>query len=109
MGFLDTLRGWLGRERDEAADVLRQASERADRALTRREQQLDETPEQAMARIQDEIRAKDDELDALRRRVAADEAGRATGFPATGVRPGGGAAPEGTDAGGPRGEEQGDA
>jgi ElaB/YqjD/DUF883 family membrane-anchored ribosome-binding protein len=74
MGFVNTLRTWLRGERDEAADALRQAQRRAEDALDRRERQLQETPEEAMARIQDEIQANDEQLDELRRRVAGQDA-----------------------------------
>lgn len=52
MGFLDQVKAWLSKEAAEASDVLSNAEDRLDREMTRREQQLSETPSEAMERLQ---------------------------------------------------------
>lgn len=69
MGFLDRLKAVLGREAADLADAKRNAEARIDADLSRREARLNETPEQAMERIQAEMAANDDSLQAIRDRV----------------------------------------
>ncbi|MGF1597736.1 MAG: hypothetical protein ACFCVK_12535 [Acidimicrobiales bacterium] len=55
MGFLDTLKGWLRSEGAELKDSAAGLRTRVDDHLTRRTRRLEETPAEAMARLQDEI------------------------------------------------------
>lgn len=73
MGFLDSLRAWLRREGAELADASRDLENRLDADLSRRERRLDETPEEAMERLQQEI-ADDRSLTDLEDRIAATQA-----------------------------------
>ncbi len=55
MGFLDSLKAWLQREGAELKETTENVTSRLDQDLTRRESRLNETPEEAMARIQAQI------------------------------------------------------
>ena len=55
MGFLDALRAWLKNETTELSDAKRDLERRLDDGLGKRESQLDETPVEAMERLQQEI------------------------------------------------------
>ena len=73
MGFLDQVRGWLRREKADVSDALREAEQRLDADLSRKERELTETPEEGLKRIQDEIGANPDPLDEIRGRVGGQE------------------------------------
>ena len=55
MGFLDSLKTWLKTETSEFSDTKRDLEGRIDTGLNKRERQLNETPEEAMERLQQEI------------------------------------------------------
>lgn len=55
MGFLDSLKAWLKTETSEFSDAKRDLEGRIDSGLNKRERQLNETPEEAMERLQQEI------------------------------------------------------
>jgi hypothetical protein len=63
------LRTALGREAAEAKDVYRQAEQRLDAELSRREAELAETPEQKLARMTEEIESGPDPFDEVRARL----------------------------------------
>lgn len=67
MGFLDTIKSWLGAEAAEANDLKNDLEARWNRDLDRKEAELAATPEERMRMIQDQIddnRATLDELQA---------------------------------------------
>jgi len=89
VSWLDRIRAALGRERDEAADVLDDARARLEADLARREAELAETPTEKLARITEEIEHGPDPLDEVRARIEAmGAAGAATGDPGSTTRPG---------------------
>lgn len=49
------MKSWLKKEGAELKDTTDNVTSKLDQDLTRRENQLNETPEQAMARLQDQI------------------------------------------------------
>ncbi len=72
MGLWKRLRAAFRRERRELDDVVKDATDRADRALTDRERELDATPDEKL-RIEQERTAKSDaEFDELRRKIEGD-------------------------------------
>ena len=71
MGFLDSLKAWLSRETTELKDVTSDLTDRLDRDLTERERRLDESPTDAMERLQREIDANQGAFDGIEDRVAA--------------------------------------
>jgi chromosome segregation ATPase len=66
MSFLDTLKAWLRTEKADLAESTAELERRLDEDLTRRERQLDESPTEAMERLQAEIADNDSSLDAIR-------------------------------------------
>jgi hypothetical protein len=69
MSWWRRLRAALGSEAAEARDVYHQAEQRLDADLSRREAELDETPEEKLARLQREIGANPDPFDEVRARL----------------------------------------
>ncbi|MEM7321924.1 MAG: hypothetical protein AAF531_02465 [Actinomycetota bacterium] len=55
MGFLDSVRSWFRAEAAEARDLGDRTKSRLEADLDRREAELNLTPEERMARIQEEI------------------------------------------------------
>lgn len=103
MAFLDTIRRWLGREAREARETLSDAEQRLDAALTRRERELEATPEERLDMTQDEIAASDAEYEALKAKLEASsevaEAGDAAAGPPAEGKPRGGAGDGGSGGG----------
>jgi hypothetical protein len=73
MGVASQLRRWLRREGADARAALEDIRRRGDAHLERKERELHETPEEGVARLQDEIRANDEAFEALRRQVGDSE------------------------------------
>ena len=65
MGFLHTLKAWLRTEAADLAESAKQMEERLDADLSKRERQLNETPEEAMKRLQSEIDDSESSFDAI--------------------------------------------
>lgn len=74
MGFWQQVKGWLSSEAAELKDAASDFDARADRALTARERQLDETPVEAMERLRAESAANDSLFDELEGKIAASQA-----------------------------------
>jgi ElaB/YqjD/DUF883 family membrane-anchored ribosome-binding protein len=81
MSAIDRLRSWLKRESADAKESWGDLRNRADAELSRKEAQLQETPEQRLERLQHDVRQNDEDFDELRRRIAG------TGPPAAGEDP----------------------
>ena len=60
MSILDTVKAWLRSEAHDASDLANDVAERLDSEVARREQQLAETPSEALERIQQEIEESPD-------------------------------------------------
>lgn len=75
MSTLDRIRAWFKREGAEVRDAWDGARDRADAELSKKEAQLNETPEEAMERIQGEIRQSEESFDELRGRIASSGGG----------------------------------
>lgn len=73
MGFLDSVKAWLQKEGAELKETTDNVTSKLDQDLTRREKQLNETPEEAMARIQAQI-DDDASFKAVRDRIDHTEA-----------------------------------
>lgn len=78
MGVWDTVRSWFKSEADELVDAKQDLEARLDQDLSRREQQLDETPAETMERLEREaadgdtsFNAISDKIDATAARAAA--------------------------------------
>ena len=69
----DRLQELLGREAREVADVLDDATARADEALDRRERELAASPEERLAIEQERAAAQDAEFEDLRRTIEGDQ------------------------------------
>lgn len=69
MGFLDSLKAWLRTEAEEATDAKDDLESRLDADLTRRERLLNETPTEAMERLQDEIADGQSAFDAIEDKI----------------------------------------
>ena len=74
MGFLDSLRSWLRSEAAELADAKAELESDLDRDLTERERRLNETPQEAMERLQQEIEQNQGSFDAIEDRLAHGQA-----------------------------------
>ncbi len=74
MGFLDSLKSWLRSEAGELADVKAKLESDLDRDLGEREAKLNESPEEAMERLQREIEANQGSFDAIEDRLAHGQA-----------------------------------
>jgi hypothetical protein len=68
-GVVDQLLRWLRREKADVQEALEDTRRRGEADLDRRERQLHETPEEGVARLQDDIRANDEAFDELRRKL----------------------------------------
>ncbi len=75
MGFLDRVLAAFRREKAEAADLLEDTEARLDADLARRERELAESPEERLARLQQEIGAQDDPFAEVRRKIARTRGG----------------------------------
>jgi DNA repair ATPase RecN len=69
MGFTDKVRAWLRRESDEAAQLLAETERRLDDDLTRRERELEASPQERLESLQRQIEQNDAELEAIRERL----------------------------------------
>ena len=69
MGFLDSLKAWLKTETAELADAKGDLESRLDGELSDRERRLNETPEEAMERLQQEIAENDSSLGAMEDKI----------------------------------------
>ena len=74
MGFLDSLKAWLRTEKADLDESTAELERRLDDDLTRRERQLNESPAEAMERLQGEIADNDSSLDAIRDLLDSPEA-----------------------------------
>jgi len=71
MGVWDTVRSWFKSEAVELVDAKKDLEERLDADLTRRERQLDETPAEALERLQREAADSDDSFSAISDKIDA--------------------------------------
>jgi ElaB/YqjD/DUF883 family membrane-anchored ribosome-binding protein len=69
--FLNSVRSLFRQEAAEAADLMAEVKDDLEADLDAREARLDETPMEAIERLQDEI-ADSDDLDEIRRRLNPD-------------------------------------
>ena len=67
MGLFDSITSWIRKEKGDIGDALDDATESLDRDLTRKERELDATPEERIGMIQDQI--SDDPFSAIRDRI----------------------------------------
>ncbi len=67
MGLLDSITGWLRKEKSDIGDAIDDATESLDRDVQRKERELDATPEGRIEMIQGEI--DDDPFAAIRDRI----------------------------------------
>jgi hypothetical protein len=65
MGMWDSLKAWMKRESADLKDAAGDLEQQLDADLTRREQQLNESPAEAMERLQAEIAGNDSALSEL--------------------------------------------
>ncbi len=70
MGMWDRVRAWLSNEGRELGEVGRDLGDRLDRDLTERERRLNETPTEAVERLQAEAEANDSVFADLEDRIA---------------------------------------
>ena len=73
MTLLDQLRSWLKREKSDVDQAWRETETRLNADLSRKERQLNESPEERLARTQAEIEATDDPFQEIRRRVQGND------------------------------------
>lgn len=73
MTLFDQLRSWLKREKSDVDQAWRETETRLDADLSRKERQLNESPEEGLARTQAEIEATDDPFQEIRRRVQGND------------------------------------
>lgn len=74
MGFLDSVKAWFRSEASELGDAKSGLEARLDEGLTRRERQLEETPSEAMERLQAEIADNESSLHDLEDKIAHGQA-----------------------------------
>ena len=74
MGFLDSLKSWLRSEAAELADTKAKVEADLSRDLAERERRLEETPTEAMERLQQEIDDNQSSIDAIEDRIAHGQA-----------------------------------
>jgi phage shock protein A len=74
MGFLDSLKSWLRTEAAELAETKADLETKLDRNLSEKERQLNETPTEAMDRLQREIDDNQGSFDAIEDRLAHGQA-----------------------------------
>lgn len=78
MGFLDAVTGWFKREAGDVKDSVDRLEGQLDADLSRRERELDASPEDKMAMIQDDTSAIDamaaiqDKIDGVQALAEAD-------------------------------------
>ena len=94
MGVWDTVRAWFKSEAADLADAKADLEDRVDDDLTRRERQLNETPAEAVERLQQEASDGDgafaaisDKIDAAAARAAAAAQAEAAAGPPTEIDP----------------------
>ena len=68
MGFLDSVTNWFKREASDVKESVDRLEGRLDADLSRKERELDATPEERMAMIQEETSA-DDALAAIQDKI----------------------------------------
>jgi len=68
MGFLDAVTGWFKREADDVKASFDRLEGELDADMTRKERELNATPEERMAMIQDESSA-DDAIAAIQAKI----------------------------------------
>ncbi len=73
MGFLDAVTSWFRREAQDVKDSVDRLEDRVDADLSRRERELDATPEERMEMIQEET-AADDALAEIQSRIDRSQA-----------------------------------
>lgn len=73
MGFLDTFTNWFKREARDVKDSVDQLEDRLDADLTRKERELNATPEERMEMIQAET-SSDDAFAAIQDRIDGSQA-----------------------------------
>jgi len=76
MSWLERLRLALRRETADAREWRRETEQRLDAELSRKERELDATPEERLQASLDEIAASDDAFDDVRRRLDGGGKGR---------------------------------
>lgn len=74
MGFLDSLKSWLRSEAADLSDAKADLESDIDRSLTEREKRLNETPAEAMERLQGEIDENQGSFDAIEDRLVHGQA-----------------------------------
>lgn len=74
MDLWQQIRGWLRREAADARDAKDDLERRLDRDLTNRERRLNETPSEAMERLQREIADHESSFDQVRDRIGTTSA-----------------------------------
>lgn len=74
MGFWQSVKAWLTTEAKEAKDVGDELQDRLSSDLDRRERELNETPEQAMERLQSKIDDQEDAFSAVADKIDRTEA-----------------------------------
>ena len=73
MGTWEKIKALLGREKRELDDVVEDATARANAALDARERELQASPEERLRIEQERSAALDDDFDEVRRRIEGDE------------------------------------
>ncbi|MEL7156270.1 MAG: hypothetical protein AAFN30_06700 [Actinomycetota bacterium] len=74
MGFWQTVKAWMSTEAAELKDATDGLESRLDRDLSARERQLNETPREAMERLQAEGAANESVFDELSDKITAAQA-----------------------------------
>jgi chromosome segregation ATPase len=69
MGFLDSVKAWLKTEAVEARRAKGDLETRLDDDLARREHQLNETPEQALERLQHEVADSESSFETISKKI----------------------------------------
>ena len=69
MGFLDSVKAWLKTEVVEARRAKGDLETRLDDDLARREHQLNETPEQALERLQHEVADSESSFETISKKI----------------------------------------
>jgi hypothetical protein len=72
MAFWDRVRAAFKREKKEFDEVVKDATDRGNRALDDKERELNASPEERVAIEQERAAAKDAEYEALRKRIEGD-------------------------------------
>ncbi len=69
MGFLDSLKAWFSNEATEARDVGEKTMSRLETDLSRREADLQLSPEQRLEQLQGEIEQNDSTFDEMQEKI----------------------------------------